>query len=150
MKNQIIIVTIVLLVLVSCKVGPEPINYGTDACHYCSMTIVDKQHAAEFVTNKGKAFKFDSIECMMNSVKDTDSTEVALFLVNGFDTHGNLIDGTKATYLISKNIPSPMGEFLSAFENKEAAGLVQSEQNGELFGWQEVKERFKNHKNIKR
>ncbi len=27
----------------------------------------------------------------------------------------------KATFLISKNIPSPMGAFLSAFKNKEDA-----------------------------
>ncbi|WP_373517738.1 nitrous oxide reductase accessory protein NosL [Pricia sp.] len=142
MKNLILLLLIVPLAFTSCNIGPEPINYGSDACHYCSMTIVDKQHAAEFVTQRGKAFKFDSIECMMNSVKDTDSTEIALFLANGFDTPGKLIDGTKATYLISKNIPSPMGEFLSAFENREAAGLVQSEQNGALFSWQDLKERF--------
>lgn len=133
---------IFLIMLGGCKIDPKPINYGSDVCYYCSMTIVDKQHAAEFVTNKGKAFKFDSIECMMNGVKDTDGTEVALYLVNGFNTPGKLIDGTMATYLISKNIPSPMGEFLSAFENKEAADRVQSEQKGVLYNWQDLKKRF--------
>lgn len=135
---------IFLLIFGACKIEAEPITYGSDVCSFCSMTIVDKHHAAEYVTHKGKAFKFDSIECMMNSVNDTKSTDVALFLVNGFDTPGKLIDGTKATYLISKNIPSPMGEYLSAFENKEAAELVQTEQNGELFNWKELKERGTN------
>ncbi len=135
---------IILLILCGCKVEPEPINYGSDACHYCSMTIVDKQHAAQYVTKKGKVFKFDSIECMMNDLKEVDDTELAMYLVNGYDNPGNLIDATKATYLISENIPSPMGEFLSVFENKEAADMVQSEQTGELFTWQELKERFTN------
>jgi len=126
----------------ACKVETEPIKYGSDACHYCSMTIVDKQHAAEYVTNKGKVFKFDAIECMMNGLKDTDSTKMALFLVNGFEHPGQLIDATQATYLISGNIPSPMGEFLSAFENKETADSVQSELQGELFTWQELKKRL--------
>ena len=56
---------LIILILVGCKVDPNPIEYGADACHFCSMTIVDRQHAAEFVTKKGKAFKFDATECMM-------------------------------------------------------------------------------------
>ncbi len=142
MTKQILLLLIVPLLFASCSISPERINYGSDACSYCSMTIVDQQHGAEYVTKKGKAFKFDSIECMMNAVKDTDSTKIALFLVNGFDKPGKLVDGTKATYLISNNIPSPMGEFLSAFENKDAAGVAQSEQTGELFTWKEVEQRF--------
>ncbi len=143
MKNRILLLLIVPLAFTTCNISPEPINYGSDACHYCSMTIVDKQHAAEFVTDTGKAFKFDAVECMMNGLKDANGTKMALFLVNGFENPGKLIDGTKATYLISKNIPSPMGENLSAFEHKEAADRVQSEQTGELFTWQDLRERFK-------
>jgi copper chaperone NosL len=30
------------------------------------MTIVDKVHAAEIVTKKGKVCKFDATECMIN------------------------------------------------------------------------------------
>ena len=132
-----------LTLLSGCKIEPYPINYGSDACHFCSMAIVDKQHAAEFVTDTGKAFKFDAIECMMNGVKDAGDTKIALFLVNGFENPGQWIDGTKATYLISREIPSPMGENLSAFENREVADRVQSEQTGEIFTWQDLKKRFK-------
>lgn len=138
------ILLISLLILGGCKIDSEPINYGSDACHYCSMTIVDKQHAAEYVTDTGKAFKFDAIECMMNGIKDANGTQIALFLVNGFENPGQLIDGTKATYLISKNITSPMGGNLSAFENREAADSVQSELQGEIFTWEELKKRLTN------
>ncbi len=133
---------IFLLVLGACKVDSEPINYGSDACHYCSMTIVDRQHAAEYVTKKGKPFKFDSIECMMNALREIDKSEVAMYLINVYDNPVKLSDATKAAYLISPNIPSPMGENLSAFSNKQAAERVQSEQNGELYTWQDLKERF--------
>ncbi len=142
MKNRILLLLILPLAFTSCNISPEPINYGSDACHYCSMTIVDKQHAAEFVTDTGKAFKFDAIECMMNGLKDANGTKIALFLVNDFENPGQLIDGTKATYLISKNITSPMGGNLSAFENREAVDSVQSELQGELFAWEELKKRF--------
>ena len=143
MTNRILLLLIVSEVITSCNVSPEPINYGSDACHYCSMTIVDKQHAAEYVTDKGKAFKFDSIECMLNAVKEVDNTEIALYLVNSFNTPALLIDGTQATYLISESIPSPMGESLSAFEDKNTAEVVQSEQKGELLTWPDLKKRFK-------
>ncbi|MCG2462353.1 nitrous oxide reductase accessory protein NosL [Flavobacteriaceae bacterium F89] len=143
MKRQIFVIFFsVQLVLVSCKVSPEPINYGSDVCHYCSMTIVDNQHAAEYVTKKGRAYKFDSIECMMNDLRELDKAEIGLYLVNDYSAPGDLIDATLANYLISKNIPSPMGEFLSAFGNLENAKFVQSEQGGQLFSWEALKERF--------
>jgi len=131
-----------LLLLGACKIEPEPIAYGSDVCHYCSMTIVDKQHAAEYVTDKGKAFKFDAIECMMNDLKETGTGEISLFLVNGFDAPARLIDATGATYLISEDIPSPMGENLSAFQSEGTAKSVQSEQQGEILTWQDLKEQF--------
>ncbi len=143
MKIQIIAMALLLMVLVSCKVSPEPINYGSDVCHYCSMTIVDKQHAAEYVTKKGRTYKFDSIECMMNGLKEVDKADVELYLVNDYGVPGDLIDALTANYLISKNIPSPMGEFLSAFGNEENAKLVQAEQGGQLFTWEALQERFK-------
>lgn len=131
-----------VLFLTSCKVSPEPIHYGFDGCHFCSMTIVDKQHASEFVTQKGKVYKFDASECMINYLKDIDNSTVALFLVNDYNSPGDLIDATTATYLISENIPSPMGAYLTAFENRVEAELVQAANKGELFTWKELQLRF--------
>lgn len=135
---------ILAVLLTSCNISPEPINYGSDACHYCSMTIVDRQHAAQFVTKKGRPYKFDSIECMMNHLQEIDAIETALLRVNAYGNPGELIDATKATYLISREIPSPMGEFLSAFDSKGNAEQAQKKHGGELFTWQELEERFKN------
>ena len=141
MKKLMSFISIFLLVLTSCKVEPEPIAYGSDVCHYCSMTIIDRQHAAQYVTEKGRAYKFDAIECMMNDLKKTGYDKIGLFLVNDFSHPGELIDATQATYLISENVPSPMGENLSAFDSEKAAAMVQSEQSGNLFKWQELKDR---------
>lgn len=133
---------ILMLLITSCTISPKPINYGSDGCHFCSMTIVDKQHAAQFVTEKGKAFKFDAAECMMNHLKEIDVATVSLFLVNDYHSPGDLIDATKATYLISKNIPSPMGEYLTAFESKEVAEKAREQHEGKLFTWIELSNRF--------
>jgi copper chaperone NosL len=107
------------------------------------MTIVDRQHAAEIVTKKGKAFKFDAVECMMNHLKDIDVAIVELFLVNDFLDPSELIDAKKATFLISKDIPSPMGEYLSAFESRNEAENVATENKGKLYTWEELLTKFK-------
>ncbi len=137
-----ILLSLMVTSFMGCRVSTQPIAYGMDGCHFCSMTIIDKQHATEIVTNKGKAFKFDATECMLNYLNENDETEVAMFLVNDFDEPGVLIDATKATYLRSKNIPSPMGEFLSAFENKESAEMVSAENQGQLYTWDELRLQF--------
>ncbi len=143
MKYSYCIVGLLIMGLSSCNIGPAPINYGSDGCHFCSMTIVDTQHAAQFVTDKGKVFKFDATECMMNYLKEIDQSTVAIFLVNDYNAPGELINAKEATYLISKNIPSPMGEFLTAFKSKEVAERVHVENGGVLLTWVELQDRFK-------
>lgn len=143
MKNSIIFLTLIIFGLTSCTNSPKAIAYGTDHCHFCSMTIVDKQHAAQFMTKKGRSYSFDASECMLNYLKEIDRTTVETFLVNDYNAPGNLIDATQATYLISKNIPSPMGEYLTAFATKESAEKAQVENKGELFTWEQLNGRYK-------
>ena len=143
MKTLKIITTLVVLGLLwSCNISPKPIEYGQDACHFCKMTIVDKIHAAEVVTNKGKVYKFDATECMINFLNEFDTSTIALYLSNNFTNPEELIDATQATFLISKNVPSPMGAFLSAFKNKEDALNLQAEKDGEIYNWESLLEKF--------
>ena len=119
--KTIVILLICGISISACNTKPQPIEYGKDGCHYCTMTIVDRQHASQFVTSKGKAYKFDAIECMVNALNENDNGSYAHTLVSDFDNPGQLIDAQDASFLISKDIPSPMGAFLSAFTSKEAA-----------------------------
>jgi copper chaperone NosL len=129
---------VLLLFFLSCNVSPQPINYGSDGCHFCKMTIVDKVHAAEIVTKKGKIYKFDATECMINFITDFDTSEIQLYLSNNYAQPETLIDATKATFLISENIPSPMGAFLSAFENKADAEKFKAKKGGDLYTWTQL------------
>ncbi|OBX22570.1 MULTISPECIES: nitrous oxide reductase accessory protein NosL [Bizionia] len=133
--KHLILILLLGVTFTSCTVKPEPINYGQDACHFCKMTIVDKVHAAEVVTHKGKVYKFDATECMVNFMDDFDTAEIKLYLTNHFNQPETLIDATNATFLISKNVPSPMGAFLTAFKTKQEAETVQAEQGGEIYTW---------------
>ena len=125
----------IALSAVSCTPSPKPIAFGSDACHYCKMTIVDQQHAAEVVTAKGKAFKFDAIECMVNYLGKQEAQEYAFLLANDYENPGEWIPAEASYYLISQAIPSPMGAYLSAFETRQRAQAVQSEKGGEVLDW---------------
>ncbi|RMH11558.1 MAG: hypothetical protein D6698_16190 [Gammaproteobacteria bacterium] len=131
------------LLLASCAPSPEPIEYGSDYCHFCKMTIVDRQHGAEAVTDKGKVYKFDAIECMVNYLKQNPDQEWAYLLVNPFENPGDFFPAQEATYLISPNLPSPMGAYLTAFASEAEAQAVQAEKSGDLLGWQDLPERLR-------
>ena len=142
--KQFIFLAIISLLLTSCNVSPQPINYGSDACHYCEMTIVDKQHASQLVTSKGKAYKYDAIECMVHSLQDKfENTEMAYYLVADFRQPGEFIDARKASFLVSERLQSPMGANLSAFLNEEAGKKAQEEFTGDTYSWEEIKNHLK-------
>ena len=144
MKYRQISLIALFLVLSACTSKPIAIEYGVDGCYFCKMTIVDKLHAAEVVTKKGKAYKFDATECMINFMDEFDISTIKLYLSNNYTEPEALIDATKATFLISKNVPSPMGGFLSAFKNKEDAIRVQKVKEGEIYSWDDLLNHFKN------
>src|SRR5215212_5688861 len=57
-KNKLAVAMLLTFVMQSCSVGPQPIKYGSDACEFCKMTIMQKKFANEWVTDKGKVFRF--------------------------------------------------------------------------------------------
>ncbi len=140
-----LIVTLFLLLamLYSCTVEPQPINYGQDNCHFCNMTVVDKSHASEYVTKKGKSYPFDAIECLVMDInKSENEKELAYILVADYAHPGQLVDAKVATYLVSEAIKSPMGANLSAFESKEDAINTQKEKGGTLYTWDQIKQKL--------
>lgn len=145
MKNYIkkVFAIITIMGLHACAVEPQPINFGTDACNYCKMTIVDKMHASEYVSDKGKVYKYDAVECMIHDLQEKNFPPFAYLLVADYGNNGTFTDAEKAVYLISKKIPSPMGAFLSAFSSAEKAEEVKNEKGGELYSWKEIIQKIK-------
>ncbi len=143
--NYSISLVVLALGLSACNNGPQPISYSQDACDFCRMTIVDKQHAAQIVTEKGRNYKYDAIECMVNDLKDWDRPTADQLLVADYANPGKLTNAKNAQYLISKNIPSPMGAFLSAFESPNELKKAQEQWGGETFNWEELKLKIDNN-----
>ena len=136
-------ILLIALIFTSCGIGVKPIEYGTDVCYYCDMTIVENQYGAEAVTDKGKIRKFDAIECMVKYIRKNPELEFFSTVVNVFDQPGELFDAKTCTYLITRALPSPMGAYLTAFSTKEKAIEMQKKKMGELYTWEEILAREK-------
>jgi copper chaperone NosL len=131
--------------LQSCAQSPEPIRYGKDACVFCKMTIMDKKYAAEIVTSKGKAFKFDDLSCMVKYMKanQLNDSELAFVVVNDYSNPGELIDVKTATFLSSKDLRSPMRGDVAAFSAKSFATANMSKfTDAKMLTWKEVFDNF--------
>lgn len=130
---------ITTIMLAGCIGSQEKITYGSDMCYYCKMSIVDNKHAALAVTEKGKVFHFDAIECLVPFLQIKSDTRFRTLLVNDYENPGAFIPAEESTYIISKNIPSPMGAFLSAFSSKEKAQAAIDKNGGDIYTWNELK-----------
>ena len=125
--------------LFSCgKHGPEPIAYGKDSCTYCRMIVSDRKFGAELVTTKGKILKFDSIECLAGYVNKTREINGHSLWVVDYSNLSKFVDATRASYLVSEKIHSPMGLNISAFEQKDVANRMVNNYGGRVVSWNDV------------
>lgn len=129
---------ILFALLTQCTIETAPISYGTDSCHFCKMTIVDQQHAAQLVTKKGRNYKFDAIECMINTLPQWESEDIHSYLVTDYTTPKKMIDATAAHYLIADHLPSPMGAFLSGFAQEADRKQHSKSEKDQTLNWAEL------------
>ena len=142
---RIVFVLIIILTITSCGSKPEPINYGHDECEFCRMLVTDNKYGAELVTDKGKIYKFDSVECMIefSLVKNTLGDTNNKLLITAFNNPGNLVDARNSFYVKNDKFRSPMGLNVTAFNGEEQVQKFISENGGEKLSWVEVIELVK-------
>ncbi len=136
---------LLLLLAASCSVKERPISYGSDGCDYCKMTIMDHRYGAELVTEKGKIYVFDAAECLIEYLYHQDETQIQprYLLVTAYSEPDQLIDARSANYLVSKEMPSPMGAYLTAFSERDTVEKYQREKGGNIYTWDELFEDFR-------
>lgn len=129
-----------IFVFQSCSPEQSPMEFGKDSCSYCKMSIVDLQYGAEIVTPKGKVFKYDAVECMINAMCDDERVrDIHSSYVIDYNNPKTFIDATTSSYLVSKDLPSPMGEYLTSFKTNADATQALEKYKGELLDLNGVK-----------
>jgi len=145
MTKSTIVSLFILLIASACSVKPEPLSFGKDGCYACKMTLMDTKFGAEVVTKKGKVYKFDDLNCLMNFLNTNREPKenIAQCLVIDFQHPGQLIDATKARYIQSDKITSPMASQVAAFANDEDRTTHNTTWHGTLQNWDDLKTQFR-------
>jgi copper chaperone NosL len=130
---------LVAILFSSCSTGPVPIKYGTDNCQFCKMTISDKRYGAEFLTGKGKSYKFDDVHCVVEYLKENNDIKKEMSAVYFVDFNsGDLIPSGTAVLYHSESFKSPMNGNIAAFKSRESLAKVSSQYIGNDTSWEQV------------
>lgn len=135
----VVILASTALILASCgdeasADEPPEIKYGVDTCSRCNMIISEEKYAAGLVDADGEKMVFDDIGEMFMVVKQ-DGLNDRRAWVHDFDSV-EWIDATKAFFVDSHDIMTPMGMGVVAFEQREAAEKLAGEKNGTVRDWE--------------
>jgi copper chaperone NosL len=142
---KLIAFTVIGLFTIGCEINPEALRYGVDACYTCKMTLMDTKYGAEIVTKKGKVYKFDDINCMINFYNSglESFDNMAYKLVVDYSQPEKLIEAQDAFYIKSNQIRSPMAGGIAAFENKSVMDNYKKQWKGIWLSWGELVTEFK-------
>ena len=132
--------TIILLVsITSCSTDPQAIKSGSDACHFCKMTITQVNFGSEWITEKGRVYKFDDTHCLIGYLKANPKEEKGQVWFADFAKSGNFVPSDKALLLQSENLKSPMGGNTAAFSTAEDQNRFLDQFKGKKLTWQDIK-----------
>ena len=131
---------LVLLTLASCSRGPKELRYGSEACDFCKMTILDSKYASQLLNTKGKAFKFDDSHCLFAFMKNGGvwRNEIGGIYFSDYAGSGKWIQSDVAVFLKSDKLNGPMGGKIAVFASVESSKAAQAHAGGEIVSWQEL------------
>ncbi|MFZ1685833.1 MAG: nitrous oxide reductase accessory protein NosL [Flavobacteriales bacterium] len=134
-----------MLLLNACGSTPTPsIAFGQVECEFCRMNVTDRQFAGALATVKGRTYAFDSPECMVHFVAEGRVAEeqVAAWWVCDHAHPGVLVDATKAYYLHSADLHSPMNGNVAAYASEADRATALGRYAGEPLDWSHARQRL--------
>lgn len=95
--------------------GPRAIAYDAEPCAQCRMTISDPRFGAEVVSSTGRAYTFDSIECLAEFVAAHADAPPRGVWVSDYARPGTFVPADSAEFRVLRGpAGSPMGKGLVA------------------------------------
>lgn len=134
-KKTSVLRSLFLLAIVSCtNTKPEPLQTGVDHCHTCHMKIADARFGGEVITEKGRIYKFDSVQCL-HEYLSTTKDQVKSTLVADYFVPETLVEVESAHFLSSPTITVPMGDGIVASRDLSAIEKTKNLNPGKVTDW---------------
>lgn len=120
--------------------GPQAIRYGQEQCVYCKMTISDARFGTQIVTNKGRAFNFDDVQCMIAFMKagDVDKADIKEIYLPDYSNDNKLYPAKEMFLLRSEALKSPMRGDVAAFITEADLEEARKIYGGEVLKWDDL------------
>jgi copper chaperone NosL len=107
------------------------------------MIITEPEYASQILNKHGRAYSFDSIECMAAyDIRNEATAEMDIHSrwVPDFEGNTDWLPAEKAVYLHSETLHSPMGLFLSAYPDNQTADSFKNTYQGDILTYDGVKQ----------
>ncbi len=126
------------LMLTACSSArPVPIRAG-DVCFHCRQTITDPSLAVEFISPAGQPFKFSSVGCLTEYLRDhPNETVKAIFVTD--HARGKMLEADEAWYVKFPVVPRLNLYDYAAFREKAAAEQFAAKHQSQVVDWEAVR-----------
>lgn len=121
--------------------GPPPTQLGQDACAECDMTVREDRYSCGAVVRKGEVrshVSFDDIGCMLDHARFHPELEWVEEYVRDAVT-GRWVEASKASYVVSEQVATPMASGISAYAEKADADAAGKKVSAAVQTWPEVR-----------
>lgn len=119
---------------------PPSIELGRDACKRCGMIVSEERFASGIVDSDGTAQIFDDTGEMVATVQE-DGLNDRKAWVHGYPSL-DWIDAREAWYVVTMEVPTPMGSGVFPFDTEAGAKEFASEHAATVFSWDDLLENW--------
>ena len=132
------VLTAIILVLNCLQDKPAVLTSGEYPCHFCRMNITDLRFNAQFLSEKGKHFHCDSLECVLHWSSEENIGTGSMWVADFFKKN-NYLRIADAFYLQSNHLLSPMSANVSAYASKNERDKNMSEFTGQALAYAQMR-----------
>ncbi|MCA9860321.1 MAG: nitrous oxide reductase accessory protein NosL [Thermomicrobiales bacterium] len=115
---------------------PPSIKLGRDTCKRCGMIISEERFASGTVDRDGNALIFDDAGEMIATVQEEGLNDRRVWV------HGSpsleWMDAREAWYVVTMDVPTPMGSGVFPFDTESDAQAFAGEHNGTVYAWTDL------------
>lgn len=129
MKGKVVIASlcfVMVFIFSNCSVAPIPFEKDRDECSHCKMKISDLRFGTQFITKKGKNFKFDDLSCLLEFINEDHKlkSEIDAIYLSNYMNPNELVNGNEAILLEHKDLRSPMRGNIAACKTRSEADSI--------------------------